>query len=171
MLLLCIFSLQAQTYDTAAVRPDADTIKAKNTEIGIVFSYKGDLFSSKEVTEVMKICPEAYKAMLKANRQFSIYFITGILASAFSGAAVGWMIGAFLRGTGVLISDVIIFAANGALGISFGIMSVTFRNKYRKTLYSAVDIFNRNARQLTSARSITLDLGLTCSGVGVKVNF
>jgi hypothetical protein len=136
----------------------SDTIEIKKS-FGTVFRQNGKNLTPKQLMAITSSNPEAYKEMKIAKSNYDFGSVIGFAG----GFMVGWPVGTALAG-----GD-----ANWTLaGIGAGLIciSIPFSTAYTKHTKNAVEIYNNQLRQ-TGFNQVDFKVGLTCNGIGIKVNF
>ena len=144
--------------NSAFAQSRTDSIHVKQM-LGPVFSKNGEVLRPKELLEITKSNPEAYKAMKKAKTNNDV----GSVIGGIGGALVGFPLGTAVAGG----------KANwtvAAVGAGLIAVSIPFIIGYAKNARKAVNIYNSDLAQSQLAKP-ELKFGLNSYGIGVKVTF
>lgn len=137
-------------------QPDSIHIKKK---LGTVFIQNNKKLTPKQLLDITKMDPEAYKEMKLAKLNYNIGNIFGCAG----GFLVGWQLGTTIAGG----------KPNWTLaGIGAGliVVSIPFSTLYTQHTKHAVGIYNNGLKQM-GFRKIDFKIGLICNGIGIKTTF
>lgn len=145
--------------NSAFAQNQSDSIFIENNRI---FKQNNVVLAPKQLLEITKINPEAYKEMqiAKTNSDFSM-----VLGFA-GGFMIGWPLGTAIGGG----EPKWILAGIGA-GIL--VLTIPLASGYKKHAKNAVDIYNNglNNPPTTANRKVKLDMGMTANGFGLVMKF
>jgi hypothetical protein len=136
----------------------SDTIEVRKA-LGVIFLQNGKKLAPRNLLEITKSNAESYNEMKKAKSNFDVGNIFGFAG----GFMVGWPIGTALGGGEPNWTL-------AAIGAGLIVISIPFSSAYSKHAKNAVGIYNNGLKQ-TGHNNVEWKLGLTCSGVGIKITF
>lgn len=150
ILLMTCFCLSGQN------QPDSIQMKYK---LGPVFQQNGRNLTPNQLLYITKSNQEAYSEMKIANKNY----ITSMVFQLPGGFLIGYPIGTALAGGDANWTLAVIGA-----GLVF--VSIPFISSYNKHAKNAVGIYN-NGLKYSSIVKPDIKLGITCNGIGMRVQF
>jgi len=126
---------------------------------GTVFTQNGKVLKPRQLLELTEDNPEAFKSMLQAKKNYD----AGMVFGAIGGFMVGWPCGTAIAGGDPEW-------ALAGIGAGLIAISIPFSTAYVKHTKNAVSYYNNS---LTTVKEdvAQINIGLTGSGIGLKVTF
>jgi hypothetical protein len=143
----------------ASGQSENDSIEIKKVFLGTDFSQNGRHLNIKQLLDITKSNPEAYREMKVARNNF---VTAGVLAGA-SAILILWPIV-------TKPSDGDINWTPAAIGAVVYITSIPFINSYLNHTKRAVNIYNSGIGKVKPP-DMSFNISLTGNGVGIKVTF
>ncbi len=137
---------------------ESEKIETKRS-FGVVFLQNGKKLAPKQLLEITKSNPEAYREMKIAKSNYDIGSVIGFAG----GFMVGWPLGTAIAGG----------EANwtvAGIGAGLILVSIPFSTKYSKHAKNAVEIYNDGLKTPTNSK-VAFNFGVTRSGIGITMNF
>jgi len=142
-----------------SAQTSADSIKIRKTTLGMVYTRDNQDLSIRQLLQVTKPNPEAYKEMKSAKNHF-------IAAGCFSVTGAILIIWPVMA----LSPDEDIKWVPMAIGAGLFVVSLPELISFRKHTEKAVDIYNSGFPKPVP-REVTLNLLLTGRGIGLSIRF
>jgi len=159
LFLIIAIGVIVSSLNTVSAQNQTDSIFFENNRI---YKQNDVILGPKQLLEVTKINPEAYKEMkiAKSNSDFAM------ILSAGGGFMIGWTLGTALGGGEPQW-------ALAGVGVGLLVLTIPLMSGYKKHAKNAVDIYNSglNKPPTTVNRKVKLDMGLTSNGFGLVMTF
>jgi hypothetical protein len=132
-----------------------DTLEVRKN----LFLHQGKTLKPKELINITRSNPEAYKEMRKAKSNYDV----AVLTSSVGGFLVGWPLGTAIGGGDPN------WAIAGA-GAGLIVLSLPLSSAYFKRAKNAVKIYNEDINR-TGKKDVDLKWGINSNGIGIKLIF
>jgi len=143
----------------ASAQNPADSISVRKTGLGTVFQQNGRNLNGRDLVEITKSNPDAYKEMKIAKGNLDAGNVFGFAG----GYMVGWPIGTAIAGGEPNW-------ALAAIGAGLIIISIPLSTGYTKHAKNAVSIYNSGLKQ-SRIDKVKSYLGFTSNGFGIVMKF
>lgn len=155
VILIAVFLMGiSQLYAQSSSAP----IEVKKS-LGVVFQQNGRNLTPRQLLSLTGKSDEAYREMKIARSNYSAASVFGFAG----GFMVGWPIGAAIGGGDPSW-------AMAGIGAGLIAIAIPFNSAYSKHAQKAVVIYNEGLKQ-SNKDQIDFELGLTCSGIGLRITF
>ena len=136
----------------------SDTIETKNA-LGVIFLQNGKKLTPRSLLEISSSNAESYQEMKIAKSNYDVGTVFGFAG----GFMVGWPLGTAIGGGEPNWTL-------AAVGVGLIVISIPFSTAYSRHARKAVEIYNNGLKQ-SGLNAVEFRLGLTCNGIGLKINF